>query len=178
MPSLQDQLLKAGMVDKGTAQRIKKEKHKKAKKAPKDQPQSSEAQQLVEKARLEKLEKDREINRQQQLASEQKAIEAQMRQLVEAHRLDRANGEISYQFSHGKSIKKIYVDDKQQLLLTRGRVGIVSVDDQYELVPAVVAEKIAQRDQSKLVLLNDPDQAKVDDGDPYADYQIPDDLMW
>ncbi|PIE40692.1 MAG: nucleoprotein/polynucleotide-associated enzyme [Gammaproteobacteria bacterium] len=178
MASLQDQLLKAGVVDKGKAQKIKKDKHRSAKQAPKGQQQDSEARRLAEKARQEKLEKDKEKNRKLKEAAEQKAIQAQLKQLVEMNRIDRAGGEVSYQFSHGKAIKKMYVTEQQQLLLTRGRIAIVEFQDGYELVPAPVAEKIAQRDEHKIVLLNTPESNQVDEDDPYAEYQIPDDLMW
>lgn len=178
MASLQDQLLKAGVVGKGKAQKIKKEKHRNAKQAPKGQKQESEAKKLAEKARQEKLEKDREQNRKLKEAADQKAIEAQLKQLVEMNKIDRTGGEVSYQFSHGKSIKKIYVNDQQQLLLTRGRIAIVEFNDGYELVPAPVADKISQRDETRVVLLNSPDTNQVDEDDPYAEYQIPDDLMW
>jgi uncharacterized protein YaiL (DUF2058 family) len=49
---------------------------------------------------------------------------------------------------------------------------------EYELLPAAAAEKIMQRDASVIVLLNRDERATVDEDDPYADYQIPDDLMW
>jgi uncharacterized protein YaiL (DUF2058 family) len=43
----------------------------------------------------------------------------------------------------------------------------------------VVAEKIRQRDVAAVVLLNTrAAEAAADPDDPYAAYQIPDDLMW
>ncbi|MCB1676070.1 MAG: DUF2058 family protein, partial [Halioglobus sp.] len=56
------------------------------------------------------------------------------------------------------------------------------LDGRYELLPAAAAEKIRQRDVQTIVLLNTRragapgDTADVDD--PYAQYVIPDDLMW
>ncbi|NVP03123.1 DUF2058 family protein, partial [Photobacterium damselae subsp. damselae] len=47
-----------------------------------------------------------------------------------------------------------------------------------ELIPAVVADKIAQRDQESIVVNNTVDETVVDEDDPYADFVIPDDLMW
>ena len=35
-----------------------------------------------------------------------------------------------------------------------------------------------QRDAQVIVLLNRNESVEVDEDDPYADYQIPDDLMW
>jgi uncharacterized protein YaiL (DUF2058 family) len=49
----------------------------------------------------------------------------------------------------------------------------------YELVPAIVAEKIKQRDDSYVLVMNDKIQEETStNDDPYADFQIPDDLMW
>lgn len=53
-------------------------------------------------AREEKAERDRQLNLERQQAAEKKAIQAQIRQLVETNRLDRSRGETSYQFVHDK----------------------------------------------------------------------------
>ena len=176
MASLQDQLLKAGMVDKGKAQRIKKEKQKQRKKG-KGQETADQAKQLAEQARLEKLQRDQEINRQQQEQAREKAIQAQIRQLINDNRVDHSQGEVAYPFTFGSKIKKLYVTSDQQEDLGRGRLAIVCFADQFELVPAAVAEKIAERDSACVVAINKKSEGSADD-DPYADYQIPDDLMW
>ena len=76
-------------------------------------------------------------------------------------------------------MKKIYVTDEQQKQLTRDQIVIISMGNEaFELVPKAVAEKIAERD-SKLVVKNTNTSAnETDKDDPYADYQIPDDLTW
>ena len=178
MASLQEQLLKAGMVDAKKAKEIKKEKRKQAKQVPKGQTAVNEAREQAERARAEKAERDREMNRQQQAAAEQKAIAAQIRQLVQMNRIDRAGGETAYQFADASKIKKIYVTSLQLEQLSRGLVALAKVDDSYELVPAAVADKIKQRDETVVLVQNTPGAEEVDEDDPYADYQIPDDLMW
>jgi len=57
-------------------------------------------------------------------------------------------------------------------------IAIIKLGDQYELVPSPVAEKIAQRDESRIILQNQASKDSGDEDDSYADYQIPDDLMW
>ena len=178
MASLQDQLLKAGIIDKSKNQKVKKEKHKQHKQAPKGQVQEDEAKALAAKARAEKQEKDRQINQKKQQEAERKAIQAQIKQLVETSRLSREGAEQPYQFAHLKKVKKIYVTEEQQRRLAAGQLAIVALDELYELVPLKVAEKIAQRDEARVVLLNQDTANQIDDDDPYADYQIPDDLMW
>ena len=124
------------------------------------------------------MEKDRQINQKNQQEAERKAILAQIKQLVETSRLSRDGGEQPYQFAHSKKIKKIYVTDEQQRRLVAGQLAIVVLDELYELVPLKVAEKIAQRDESYVVVVNQASSDQPAEDDPYADYQIPDDLMW
>lgn len=81
-----------------------------------------------------------------------------------------------YNFTDGKRIKKIYVSEAIQEQLVKGRLAIVKLGDEYELVPAVVADKISQRDEG-CVLSQQAATQEVDEDDPYADYQIPDDFM-
>ena len=55
--------------------------------------------------------------------------------------------------------------------------AIVKFDDKYDAVPAVVAKKIKDRDPGYIIVLNDS-QATEEIDEEYADYKIPDDLMW
>ncbi|SFR61695.1 hypothetical protein SAMN04488073_3463 [Marinobacter gudaonensis] len=178
MPSLQDQLLKAGLADEKKAKAIRSEKRKQRKQQPKGAVQESEAEIRARKAREEKAERDRQLNLERQKAAEKKAIQAQIRQLVETNRLDRSRGETSYQFVHDKKIKKIFVDDTMVDQLSRGRLAIVFVNDQYEIVAEAVARKIMERDESAVVVLHDREADDAGEDDPYAGYEIPDDLMW
>lgn len=179
MASLQDQLLKAGLADEKKAKAIRSEKRKKRKQQPKGAVEVSDAEIQARKAREEKAERDRQLNLQRQQEAEKKAIQAQIRQLVETNRLDRSRGETSYQFVDGKKIKKILVDDTMVDQLSRGRLAIVCLgDENYEVVPDKVARKIMERDEAAIVVLHDRQQDDAGEDDPYAGYEIPDDLMW
>lgn len=172
--SLKDQLLKAGLTDAKKARKAEHEKRQDAR-----NPQAESAQQLARQTQAEKAERDRALNLAQQEEKQRKAIAAQIRQLIEQHRIEHKGGDVAYQFTDEKKIKKLYVKREQQDQLVRGQIGIVRLADGHELVPAVIAEKIRQRDAVAVVLLNlrSSETAAVDD-DPYADYKIPDDLMW
>ena len=178
MSSLQEQLLKAGMVDEKKAKKLKKEQRKQAKQTPKGKVQVNEAQELAKQAQAEKSARDRELNLQRQQSANEKAIAAQVRQLVTTNLIDRNGGEIAYQFTDGKKIKKIYITALLQKQLSVGLIAIVKLDEHYELVPAAVAEKISQRAVDVVLLKNQADKNLIAADDPYADYQIPDDLMW
>ena len=183
MASLADQLLKAGLVDKNKANKAKKEKQKQANSSRKGGAKiTNEAQLAAQKERDRKLERDRELNRQKQSQSNQKALLAQIKQLIEMNRVDKADGDIDYSFLHEDKVKKIQVTEAMQKQLSLGRLAIVTFAhdglNQYELVPYAIAEKITQRDAKSVVQINEASTDAADGDDPYADYQIPDDLMW
>ncbi|MBD3610418.1 MAG: DUF2058 domain-containing protein [Gammaproteobacteria bacterium] len=177
--SLQDQFLKAGLVDKKKANKVKQQKHKQKKqKVAKGTVVVDENKLLAQKAMEEKAERDRELNRQKKEEEERKAIAGQIRQLISMNAQARDNAEIAYNFSDAGVVKKIYVTEVQQQQIISGRLTIVRLDESYELVPSIVAEKIKQRDDSYIILQNDKDSEVTEQDDPYADYQVPDDLMW
>jgi uncharacterized protein YaiL (DUF2058 family) len=97
--------------------------------------------------------------------------------LIEVSRLSREHAEIAYNFTDGTKIKKILVTDEMLNQLSNGRLAIVKFDEQYSVVPKSVAEKIKLRDESYVIVRNAL-QPTEDADDPYAEYKIPDDLMW
>jgi len=181
MASLQDQLLKAGLIDSKKAKQANKEKRKETNVARRSNEQVvDEIKQSAEQARLEKAERDRELNRQRDLELQQKAIAAKIKQLMENHRQPKGagNGDVEYNFTDGKLIKKMRVSPLVLEQVVRGVLAVVKLGDAYELVPRIVADKIAQRDENFVVVANTKTESVVDEDDPYKDYVIPDDLMW
>ncbi|MFL3654633.1 MAG: DUF2058 domain-containing protein [Halioglobus sp.] len=178
MASLQDQLLNAGLVDKKKAKQLKQELRKEAKVRQKGQTPLDDSKEQVKRNLLEKTERDRQLNKQQHEVVEKKAIKAQISQLIKMNRIKRERGDIAYQFTDGTRIKKIYVTEQLQKDLVNGRLAIAKLGNDFELLPSAAAEKIRQRDPQIIVLLNTYEVMDVDEEDPYAEYQIPDDLMW
>jgi uncharacterized protein YaiL (DUF2058 family) len=62
--------------------------------------------------------------------------------------------------------------------VARGVLAVVKLGEGYELVPRVVADKIAERDPKVVLVANTKSAQQQDEDDPYKDYVIPDDLMW
>ena len=87
-------------------------------------------------------------------------------------------GELAYNFTAGSKIKKIYVNEDIQDRLSRGKLAIASLDNSFVVIPLGVVDKIRQRDEETFIYLAENTNQEVDEDDPYADYQIPDDLMW
>lgn len=178
--SLQDQLLKAGLASEKQAKKAQQEKRKQKKQQPKKKKGGvDEAALKARQAQLEKAERDRELERQRQVEAEQKAVQAQIRQMIEANRISCDNGDQPYQFADGSAVKRIMVTAAMRQQLASGRLGIVRHGKGYELVPAATLEKIRDRDAAHVVLYNEPQKEAEQRGDdPYAGYEVPDDLMW
>ena len=177
--SLQDQLLNSGLIKKDKANKAKKEKYKQSKQQRNSKTtQTDETTLLAQKSQAEKQEKDRALNQQQKLKADKKAIVAQIKQLIQLNIQAKDDDGIAYNFSDNNAVKKIYVNDATLKNISNGKLAIVKYDTSYELVPAQVAEKIKQRDASFVLVLNDKIEDVVAEDDPYADFQIPDDLMW
>ncbi len=74
-------------------------------------------------------------------------------------------------------MKRIAVNDMVRNKLSSGSLAIVKHGGGYEIIPREAALKIQERDERRIVLLNVVSE-EVSEDDPYAAYQIPDDLMW
>jgi uncharacterized protein YaiL (DUF2058 family) len=178
MASLKDQLLQAGLVDKKKAKQLQQEQRKEARSRQKGQAHIDETREQVRRDQLEKAERDRLLNRAQQEEAGKKAIKAQVIQLITLNRVPRERGDVAYQFADGTRIKKLYVTQQIHKDLINGRLAIARLGGDYELLPAPAAQKIAQRDPQVIVVLNQYEPPAAAEDDPYAQYQIPDDLMW
>lgn len=174
--ALKEQLLKAGLTDAKKMKAAKKAGHQQKVQAGKNKQVVNEASVLAEQKRQQQVARDKELNQQRQAELQKKAIAAQVKQLITTSSVS-APGETAYNFTDGKLVKRLYISKKAHDELSRGLLAIAKQDEQYVLVPAAVAEKISQRQADSIVLLNTKQQ-QTDEEDPYAQYQIPDDLMW
>ncbi|RMR67631.1 Nucleoprotein/polynucleotide-associated enzyme [Pseudomonas savastanoi pv. fraxini] len=176
--SLRDQLLKAGLVNQKQAKQVGKEKQKEQRLVHKGQAQADDSQKrAAQEAMAEKAKRDQELNRQQQEKVEQKARAAQVKQLIEVSRLPKLITEDYYNFVDDKKVKRISVNALVRNKLSSGSLAIVHHGGGYEIIPREAALKIQERDPRRIVLLSTPTEA-ADADDPYAAYQVPDDLMW
>ncbi|UTW08650.1 DUF2058 domain-containing protein [Pseudomonas benzenivorans] len=176
--SLRDQLLKAGLVNEKQAKQVSKEKQKQKRLEHKGQVEKDESQKLAaQQAMAAKAARDQELNRQQQEKAEQKARAAQIKQLIEVSRLPKLTTEDYYNFVDDKKVKRLSVNKLMRDKLSCGSLAIVRHGGGYEVIPREAALKIQARDAQRIVLLNTPTEAP-DADDPYAAYQVPDDLMW
>jgi len=175
--SLQEQLLKAGLVTSKKMAKVQRTTKK-------SRVQAREAREAVEENKKAQLERDKQLSEQQKHAALSKEYKAQVKQLIEMNRIDLPKGDINFNFTDNNLIKKIAVDKTTQAQLISGRLAIArllvdsSRESQYAIIPASVADKIAQRDANSIVLNSALSQEEQDEEDPYADFKVPDDLMW
>jgi len=175
--TLQEQMLKAGLVTSKKMAKVQRT-------AKKSRVQAREAREAVEENKKAQLERDKALNEQQKQAALSKEYKAQVKQLIEMNRIVLAKGDIGFNFTDGNLIKKILVDKATQTQLINGRLAIARLvvenreECEYAIIPASVADKIAQRDAGSIVLHSALSQEEQDEDDPYADFKVPDDLMW
>lgn len=175
----QEQLLKAGIVNKQQVQKAQQDKKKKRKQQNNKKDNTVDAARIkAQQAAEEKARRDRELNQRKQEQAHKKAISAEIDQLISNHRIERDDScELAYNFEHQKKVKRIYINDDLKQKIIQGKLGIARIQGSYELVPLDVAEKIQQRNKKRIILFKD-EEATIDENDPYAEHQIPDDLMW
>ena len=174
--SLRDQLKQAGLVTAKQARKAEKGAMRTELRIKKGLETDSTKETLAQQQQ-EKAERDRQRNEEINSAAKQKALLAQVKQLIESNSQLEA-GDIAYNFSVENKIKKLHISASNKTQLNRGNLAIVQYDTHYDLVPTVVAEKIAARSPESVLYLYDRSNDVVDEDDPYKDYPIPDDLEW
>lgn len=169
--SLQEQMLKAGLVNE--------KKLKKAKKgSKKSRVQAREVKAAVQANKDAQLERDQELNQQNKEQQLSKEIKAQVKQLIELNKLDLKEGDIKYNFTDGTFVKSLYVESLIRDQLASGVLAIARYDETYVVIPGSVAKKIAMRDEETIIEIHKPEEEIPAEDDPYADFVVPDDLMW
>jgi len=175
---LQEQLLKAGLVNKTKAAQVvreqTKQRHSKSPMAPVDEHVDTQ------RLQAERAERDRALAAERNAQTRASEQRAQVRQIVESHKVKR-EGEIAYRFADGEAIKSVLVNEPLRAQLASGTLVIVRHDQGYELLPRLAADKVYARDAAMIVLDHDrPDtsHAQSDDDEFYKKFEVPDDLIW
>lgn len=181
--SLQDQLLNAGVANKKQAVKAKKAKNQKVKQRKSGVAVQDDSAKKLREEQAAKAERDRELNRQRDAKAAQKALAAQIVQIIEHSRVRRPeDSEIRFNFTDGTHVKYLHVTEEQRRHLAKGFLGIAKLGESYEIIPATAIEKIKSRDESSVVVWNkgvvEANADFADEDDPYAEYEIPDDLVW
>jgi uncharacterized protein YaiL (DUF2058 family) len=178
--SLREQLIAAGLGSKKQGKKVEQEQRQQARRERKQNtPPPIDKQRLAaQQAQAAKIARDMELNRKQREKAERRALTAEIRQLVEKHRIPRMDSEEYFNFIDRKKVKRIAVTPEVRAKIINGELMIVRHDGFYALVPAEIAARIKERDPEFIVPLDlKPSDAPAED-DPYKDHVVPDDLMW
>ena len=163
--SLRDQLLKAGLVtpEQATAatQKPKPKVRRGGKKVPKPAREATPRQQP----------------KPPQSNYPDKALRAQIKQLLRSHRLNNAEAELPYNFVEGKYVRRLHVTAEQQAALGAGQLAIVGFGQLHYLIPVEAVDAVRALWREIPVHIGSGDETVAED-DPYADFPVPDDLIW
>ena len=176
--AFQDQLLKAGLVTKQQVKKAQSATHKKKKQRSKKDKSLDENKLKAQQAIKTKADHDKELNKRKEEQAKQKAISAEIDQLITKNCIKRSDEcEIVYNFEHRKKVNRIYVNDDLKKQIIDGKLGIARIEGRYELVPKIISEKIQLRNEKRIILFQHEEKI-LDENDPYAEFQVPDDLTW
>ena len=183
--SLRDQLVEAGLASASSARKAEKQAQAKGKRSNRsnsgpDQPASRE---LARKAQAEKVRADRLRGRQQSSKAAERALRAEIRQLLTQHNQrasKAADDDVAYNFLHNKKIKRIYLPKAQVEQLGTGKLVVINDEGRYALVAKDIAERIAERDPRRIITKHHTPAAKADEemDEYYKQFEVPDDLDW
>jgi len=178
---LQEQLPKAGLVKKSKVAEVAREqnkaRHAKGPAAP------NEIQREAERARAEKAERDRALEAERKAQARAAELRAQARQIIQDRKVPRS-GEREYRFTVDGAIRSVLVDEELGRKLAAGALVIARLDDRFELLPRAAADKVRERDPALIVLDHgqaegtEAEAATSEDDAYYAQFKVPDDLVW
>lgn len=181
--SLQEQLLQAGAAKPKQAKKARREKvtqDKAARKQGKANADDTALQQQIAAAQAKKKARDQQLNAEQKAQREQRELAHSVGQIIERNQMQpEADGadSVAYSYTIDKQIHRIEVSDAQRGDLASGRLAIVRYNKASALIPKLVAERLMEKIPEQIWLVSTQDQAS-DADDPYAAYQVPDDLVW
>ena len=181
--SLREQLLQAGLVSekqvRQAEQQQKRQNFNDAKQTGRKEREQREAARLAEQQRVTaaKAAKDAELNRKREEKAAAKARWAEIRQIVEQHRIAKPESDEYYNFMMREKVGRVAVDGSLRERIIRGEIGIVRCDGRYELLPSEAVARIRER-EPRAVVPPPAEQPSTPVDDAYKDYVVPDDLMW
>src|ERR1700730_11492952 len=179
--SLRDQLIQAGLGTKKQAKEATQPKKAPSRHQP---PPISPEKLAAQKAAAAKCARDQELNRRQQEKAAAKARRAEVKQLIEQHRLPPVVSEEYFNFADGNRLSRLAVTPALREQLIKGTIVIVRYEGHYAVVPESAVARIRERDEHAIVMHETAPTpapaaaASADSDDPYKDFVVPDDLIW
>ena len=177
--ALQEQLLKAGLSDEAALKKKgKKRPPKQSKKKIKAAVANESVNAIISQVQAEKKARDQALNQKRLEAQKQRDTQRRVKQIVESNQCNDKRAQKKFHFQHIKKIKQIYITEPQQALLTEGTLVIVAFEGKNYLLPTPAGEKIKALLPRAVISVAEIEESKPEADDPYAEFVVPDDLIW
>ncbi|ORE88503.1 hypothetical protein ATO7_01470 [Oceanococcus atlanticus] len=179
--SLRDQLIKAGLVTKKQAHETRKRKPrgKQAHQAKRQEKTQRDAE--LSALDAHKRERDRELNAQREVQRKAREQADWVRQMLGSHAVAKGkpgDDDPAFHFTLAGAVQHLYVGASQRAQLAEGKLGLVQFDGKYHLLPVSIARQLHEKIPQRTWVPEDNKDEPSGQDDPYADFQVPDDLMW
>jgi uncharacterized protein YaiL (DUF2058 family) len=180
MASLQDQLLKSGLINKQKSKQAQTEKRRNAKqKKKKGAVQVSAVQIAINEQKEQQKQQDLDRNKETQAQLDVRSAHGKLIQMIAQHCEKNYQGEIDYHFTFANKVKRIAINENTQRGLINGSLAICVLNEEFYLINKEAAGKLTEIDASVLVSLHEKVEiSDIEEEDPYAEFAIPDDIMW
>lgn len=186
--ALQAQLLKAGLVKKSQVsqvanQQAKARMDKGDARAAEVAAAAETARIEAERARAEKVERDRQLAAEANAQRRAAELRAQARQII-ADKKVAARGEAEYRFEHAGAIRTLLTSEALRKQVIDASLVVVVDGAGYALLPRPAAVQVRERAAELIALDNasrdyvEPSTGNAEDDAYYAQFQVPDDLVW
>jgi uncharacterized protein len=195
--SLQDQMLKLGLVTEDQL-RDAREKPKHVRKGPnnkgskgkgphnkgpgakrKGKPRPDPAR--AQEQRAKPKPKPAPARNGDTLDPEERALRKRVHTMIADATIAREEAEVPYHFVKGSRVKRLYVTQEQRDQLAAAQLAVAAMKGRHYLIPMAVAKEVKALIPPYFIAMGnsqDPVDADTEVDDEYADYQVPDDLMW
>ncbi|HFE36892.1 MAG TPA: DUF2058 domain-containing protein [Gammaproteobacteria bacterium] len=164
--SLQEQLLKSGLISEERLNDVKKtakKNHRKKKRSSPEKPK--QPAQPIKPAAPADIKK-------------QKELRADVKKLLRSHKLNDKSGEIAYNYTLNNQVKRFFVTENQQKALINGSLAIANWNGISYLINTEIVKELRALYPKIDICVVEHTNAEVDQNDPYAEYVIPDDMKW
>ena len=175
--SLQDQLLKAGLVSReklnDSRQQVKRKRKRSGGKTT-TEPVTTAA----DKRRQEQHQRDKRLNAEREQQRKDQEQRLRIRELVLANSLNVTDADQLYNVVRDGRIRRLYVTAEQRRQLSKGQLAVTIAKGRNHIVSLQVAEKIRALLPGYFVNLGSESNATDEAEGDYAEFKVPDDLMW
>jgi len=172
--SLRDQLVKAGLASRQSASQLEA----KSRRQHKNPSKKSAADKAAQTAAKAKKERDRELNAKLEEKKRRAEIKGRIKLMIEQHGVKEYKGETAFNYQSNGKIRQLFVTAAVHKRLSEDKLAVTRFNGKTFLVSTEAAEKILALNPDWSVVRPGTQKSTGDEDGEYAQYQVPDDLIW